>query len=179
MNTSAIRKHYDKLTPRERLTAFLAADLRDDDDEVRAIAYSAEPVERRKLEEVRIRLIILALSIACEQWRLAANLLFLACSESDEWSETAGVAAYGFTTRAEAWRVLCKEYGIDGAALWDKLDCDSTGLAMHELIMGKVAYSQEETAEVLKARGMDADKLLTVDTLVSGWRRLVSTPERG
>jgi len=173
MNTNAIRKHYDKLTPRERLTAFLAADLRDDDDEVRAIAYSAEPVERRKLEEVRIRLIILALSVACEQWRQAANLLFLACSESDEWSETVGIAAYGFTTRAEAWRVLCKDYGIDGAALFDQLHCDSFELTMYETLMSQVTYSQEETAEVFRARGMDAEKLITIDTLVSAWRTAI------
>lgn len=171
MNTNTIRKHYAKLTQRERFAAFVAADLRDDDDEVRALLSGANLNEQCQLEDLRQRFGILAVSIACSQWKETAMILFLETAGGSP--EAIAIGAYTFITRAEAWRALCQEYGIDGNALLDKLDCDSYWLDLNERIFREFAFTPEEAAEALTAQGMDASQIMTVDKRLSLLRNAI------
>jgi len=165
-----IRKHYHKLTARERVAAMIAARLRDDESEMQALADSAPREVRESFRGAQLlhRFITLAMGVALDQFQQAADTLFLSVAEE---SDAVGIAAYLFLARAEAWRTLCKEYGIDGAALFGHLGCG--GLETYELICRELAFAQEEAAESLKAHG-HAGQLVTVDTLVSGWRKALT-----
>jgi hypothetical protein len=190
MNTPALRKQYPKLTERERFAALVAALIRDDEDEARALTDSASRELYESFEGGRLMraFIVQALTYAAMQWKQAATTLLLASwaelpeedadpqALSAEYAEAIGVSAYVFTARAEAWRALCQEYAIDGTALIDKLTADGDGLelALMEVILSKVAYTQEQvTALVPKAAGEDAVQITTADNLLSLWRDVI------
>jgi len=122
VNLNAIRKNYDKLTPKERFAAIVAADMRGDDQEYHALFNSAP----RKTFAVKEHY---GISLAFERLRMFhqirqleyAGLLILATKIEElknrgELFEAFGVIAKRYQTGAAAWAALCKEYGIDPQA---------------------------------------------------------------
>jgi hypothetical protein len=129
MNINAIQKHYDKLTVKERFALIVAAGVRNDDQELDALLRSAP----RKVFSfpntygLSDAFIFLSMWHVMNQLGLCASVYYIAIVGEDE-SKLKGVKIAGkpftfgdgmdflFTrimTNCEAWRVICKEYGVD------------------------------------------------------------------
>jgi hypothetical protein len=178
MSENAIRKHYDKLTMRERFAALVAAAIRDDESEARALADSAPRLQYTASDTHGLShtFTVQALGYAVNQWELAYKVMVLLLakeSPDDPGADNAlGLAAYAFVTWADAWRQFCAGYGIDGAALVDKLTCNTGNgpfsLAGVEKLLRPFAFTCEQAAEAIQAQDPTA-KPLAVDGLVQSW----------
>jgi hypothetical protein len=125
MNTNKIRANYDKLTPRERFAALVAASVRKDTGEITFLESSTPknvfdvPDTWGLSEGFRLAKVVYLL----EQLHGAA-VMFLSCSmdekvPSDELVENLYTIADCYRRNTEVWRRLCAEYGIDPQAMME------------------------------------------------------------
>jgi hypothetical protein len=118
MNINAIQKHYDKLTIKERFAALVAAGMRGDDQERDALLRSAP----RKVFSfpntygLSDTFEFLSMWHVLNQLGYVASFYCLLGMGDDEREEIFDGALAGllfFLTNCEAWRAICKEYGVD------------------------------------------------------------------
>lgn len=146
VDTSNLARHYDKLTPWERLPLIVAANQRDDGAEAERLARSAPRQTMsvsdyyglgKGVEEAVIWYLTEQLAAAAELWRG----LFLCDQEMAEWERKArrrrgeeppdlfapGVrlAGYAIQVFAEGWRLFCADMTLDPAALLKPFGCAS------------------------------------------------------
>lgn len=127
MNTTQLRKHYDKLTPRERLAALIEAQARDDDAEIIALGQSAPMksytvVHHLFLEEAWRRIsdiyLIQMLNYGCAFYMGQGLAFTLEHKEGPEerremlFQQLQQIANI-ITRDAAAWRKFCEKVGID------------------------------------------------------------------
>lgn len=120
MNTNSIKKHYGKLTDRERFAALFAAEMREDKDEILALV-SSSPKKTWKVATVR------GLGDAFE-WLAVCHMNSVLAYTANFYFMLFGIHEDGdidsdidetFLLQARilagcaAWRAVCKEYGID------------------------------------------------------------------
>jgi hypothetical protein len=130
MNINTLRKNYDKLNPKERFAAIMAAASRNDEQEHIALLQSAP----RKAFTVpntyglSEAFIFLSMWHVMNQLGLIAHFYYIPNVINDENEIIRGVKienkpfSYGdamdflakrILTNSEAWRALCNEYGVD------------------------------------------------------------------
>jgi hypothetical protein len=124
MNMTAITKHYDKLTTRERFALLHSAIKRGDDTELDALQRSAPrkswsiPTTRGLVDAFQF---LSTFHIMCMQENNTLYTLLLGMDEDIKkiniggrpWIELLDLLQARTLSRDAAWRAVCGEYGID------------------------------------------------------------------
>jgi len=135
MNINTLRKNYDKLNPKERFAALVAAALRNDDQERKALLQSA-PRKHWSMPNtygLSEAFIFLSMWHVINQLGYAASFYWLL--QMDDLGENEihiGEQVINFVDAfillqrrilegREAWRAICNEYGIDPDKMLDAL----------------------------------------------------------
>ncbi|MEK6753468.1 MAG: hypothetical protein AABZ00_14520 [Chloroflexota bacterium] len=180
MNINAIQKHYDKLTIKERFALLVAAGARKDDQDRDALLRSAP----RKVFSFPNTYGLsdafewLAMWHVMNQLGLCASAYYITIVVEDE-SELTGVKIAGrpfnfedaldflfmrIMTNCEAWRAICKEYGIDPEKILE-------GLPYIEMI--------ELSELTARAAYLDAPlELPELQETVNGYREVIETKRK-
>jgi len=190
MNTNGLQRHYHKLTARERFTALMAAEARNDEREIDALLTTAPRVYRSFPHTYGLSEAwdVMALCYMVDQLSLLADIQSaeaLAETESDTESkdatdsgartdERAGTVShallYVLTARAQAWRQVCGGYGVDPGHILKGLP-GADSLALWERIASEIAMTEEEAVEYIATI---ADKpeaeVVTVESLAASLR---------
>jgi hypothetical protein len=165
MNPAALARHYDVLTPWERLPLLVAADARGDDVESDRLIHSAPqqvfqaPDYWRLLDgfEGLVKLYLLQqLDGAAFLWRLLGaleqGLLFEAPRQRQReerlW-QMIQWEAYKLVVRADGWKLFCGELQIDATVLLQKLP-GSANLAHAEHQARFLVCTAEEAVAYLR-----------------------------
>lgn len=116
MDIKTLRKNYDKLTANERFSLLVAAGARGDDNEREALLATAPsktwrvPTTRGLGEAFNF----VSLWHIMNQLGYAASLYcLLQIGDDEEILDGALAGLWHFLTNCEAWRAICKEYGVD------------------------------------------------------------------
>ena len=182
MNLNGVARHYDQLTPLERLPLIIAATARGDEAERQRLVHSAplrffREGDYGELAEELQRCAFLHLLYQLDDialcWRAAAVL-----EQCGWWAKTKRekretrelrdrvwnclrLITYRFTARAECWKRLCADLSIDADVLLQKLpgyEC----VKENEGLCAKLAFTPEEAKAFLrKAHG---DPTIEVET---------------
>jgi hypothetical protein len=134
MNLEQLARHYDKLTPQERIPLIVAAAARDDEVEQARLAGSARradyrvpdywPFARGLFDLVQFYL-LKQMDLAAAYWRTVAVLQRAAgacdgpspAASREELLRDLRFAAYRSLVLAEAWHIFCAEWQLDPKAL--------------------------------------------------------------
>ena len=178
MNINTLRKNYDKLNSRERFAALHAAALRNDEQERKALMQSS-PRKQWSIPTLRglyDAFEFLAMWHVMSQLGYAASFYWLLQMEG--WGEDEvqiGEQAVNFGDAyllvqrrilegREAWRAICKEYGIDP-------DASLEGLPYIEMI--------EMTELVARAGNQDSPLELTdLQENIDGYREAIESKRK-
>lgn len=174
-----LQKHYDKLTPRERLAMIFAAIARDDETE-RQILIDSAPRLRYIMPDYHGEadafnyVCLLHIAKQLDNAFLQATLAHFDAksrSQGERIYRACCIAAYVYCVRADAWRAFCEGLGIDAdAALKHLPGADS--LTMAESIARSIAFTLEEAQaemermEPLELRG----ELITAESAAAEMR---------
>jgi len=185
MNTNALAKLYDRLSPRERLPLIVAASVRGDEAERGRLMRTA-PRSLYRLPDyhgLADALQDAALLHLLEVLDLVA--LFLQASGSEEqsailkdqehderWMRIVRMAAYLITARRDAWRLLCGELGIDAEILLKGLPGYAT-VVRNEQTARALVFTPEEAAAYLRANASEEVRPPTAETYLSGLREFL------
>lgn len=169
MNTKALRKSYDTLTPPERYAAISAAIGRNDEAERRALIDSAP----RKSFSVPNTWGIVEAWETLAGWHVVGQMsdaaaFFMALHMNDEAANATEGEAFEMLTRlqarmlarAQAWRELCDEYKIDPAPMLEPYP----GYAMLDVI---------ELVMTAANGGEPADRA-AIDAELAGMREVIA-----
>jgi hypothetical protein len=188
MNTNGIARHYDRLTPEERVPLMIAAQARGDEAECERLTASARRVSYRAPDYLDLSeaVFIVTLSVLVEL--LDLGLLFsrtFAClseaeagrskedlDRAERLNRTVRLTAYVFVTRLDAWRRFCDETHIDGAALMRCLPAYES-VADLETLTRHLAWTEAAAAEHVVSRHPDGPPIVTVLTATAELHRLL------
>jgi len=178
MNINTLRKNYDKLNPKERFAALVAAALRNDEQERKALLQSA-PRKHWSISNtygLSDAFIFLSMWHVMSQLGYAASFYFLL--EMDDLGASKihigeEVVNFGdafilvqrrILEGREAWRAICNEYGIDPNAMVD-------GYPYVEMI--------EMTELIMRAMSNDNPIELTdLQETVNGYREVIESKRK-
>jgi hypothetical protein len=186
MNTNALARQYDKLTPWERLPLILAAIDRGDDVEADRLANSA-PLEWFRMSDFyalaegmllaglfhminqldRIALYWQAQGIADRYWELATSEEEQA--KAERVSGSISLLAYRITVEAEAWKRFCADLQLDpeaqlrGLPSYDTLKRGEEGAAL-------VACDPEQAEALFRRAGRQDCALPSVEDAAKAMR---------
>lgn len=178
MNLAAIRKNYDKLTHDERFSLLTAAKVRNDTQE-RAAILAATPRKRwdvpttRGLGDAWETLSYFHVIMQLGYIASIYSILFFDAGEiklNDSDKKITQDDAILFTQRRmitsrEAWRAVCKDYGVDPAAMIESLPFSEL-IELNELI---VTAANDGKIELLDLQeNIDALKG-AIETLRKDW----------
>jgi hypothetical protein len=183
MNIKGLAKHYDKLTPWERVPLLIAAGARGDEAEQERLARSA-PMNLCRVSNFRglsDGLYALAnfymmtqLDLAAWHWHiltvLAENSLCFNKKEAKQHEDrlwnVIRLLAYRFVVCADAWGCLCGELGIDPHALLRGCPGFDTIKSLEEQAR-PIAFSAEAAAEYVRQRDGQARVSTVADTIAA------------
>lgn len=181
MNTDGLAKHYDKLTPWERVPLLIAARARRDEAEFARLKSSA-PMKCFEIPDYADfidRLSKLAdwqmmrqLDLTAWYWQVSAMHADHCWSQDDENNDPVGdrirslerLAAYCFLVNADAWQQFCEELGIDPEALLRDGPGYDTIKQMEEDAR-QFACSAAEAAAFVRQRNSEAEARTIEDTV--------------
>jgi hypothetical protein len=182
MNTSGIAKHYDTLTPSERLALIVDATARGDETERQRLVHSSPSTLRRvpDYQDLAEGLKDLARDHVCELMELV-TLFWKAFvvedikADRDKGELTAAeralrsrcLLAYCFTVRFDAFQRVCEELHIDAELMLSHLPGFGT-IAGSELVMRAMAFSADEAAAFVKS--LDGSTVVTVEAVAARMR---------
>ena len=178
MNLAAIRKNYDKLTHDERFSLLTAAKVRDDTQERTAI-LAATPRKRwdvpttRGMGDAWETLSYFHVMMQLGYIASFYSILFfdpgqLALKDSDKkYTQEEGILLIHrrMMTSREAWRAVCKDYGVDPAAMIEGLPFVDM-IELNELIVAAANDGKIEPLDLQE--NIDALKS-TIETLRKEW----------
>ncbi len=151
MNTNGLAKHYDLLTPRERLPLIMAAALRGDGAEFDRLHRSAPRLGYSVPDYYPFSEALLRTSLSHLQRRFDAVMVFLKVQavvltddEGDErfW-KLMRATAYAVTLEADGWTQFCEAMRLDPECLLGGLEARDL-LKMVEDNARDLAYTAEE-----------------------------------
>jgi hypothetical protein len=190
MNSNALAKLYDRLTPRERLPLIVAASGRGDEVERGRLVQTAPTVAYRlpDYHGLADALSDAALMHMLEVLHLVALFLHASASEErsvppadreqdERWTRIVRLAAYLITARVDAWRRLCGELGIDPEVLLKDLPGYAT-VEGSEQAARALAFTAEEVAAFLRGGGGKEVRPVTAETYLAELREFLEGRER-
>jgi hypothetical protein len=181
MNTKCLAKHYDKLTPWERVPLIIAAGARSDEAELERLARSA-PMSLYRVSNFHGLSdglhasagyhMMAQLDLAALYWHLysvlAENSLCHNKNEAKQFEDriwkTIRLLAYRFVFCADVWCRLCSELGIDPHALLRDCPGFDTITTLEEQAR-TIAFSAEAAAEQIRQRDSQAQVSTIEDTV--------------
>ncbi len=177
MTSKTLSKHYDCLTPEERLPLIYAAKARGDDLESERLARSAprlhfsEPDYLRRSQaifETFLWNMIDLLDAATTFWR-ASHVAESASVERDatiidRCEDLASVAGYTFTVHLEGWRAFCREQRIDAEAILRMMPAHRH-IKDTEPAARLLAFTKEQAEAFMKAKGGIEGSMKTAETV--------------
>ncbi len=130
MNTKTIQKNYEKLTATERFSLLTAAKVRDDEQE-RAAILAATPRKRWDIpttrglgdawETLSYFHVIMQLGYIASLYSVlffdAGEVALNSSGEKIKQDDALLLIQRRMITSREAWRAVCKDYGVDPAAM--------------------------------------------------------------
>jgi hypothetical protein len=191
MNTKALAKLYDRLTPWERLPLILAAVDRGDDAEAQRLARSAPRVQLSLPDYHGLSEGLMLQTFFHVIGQLERGLLYWQLSgTAADWEEfpvgqddkdfaerlwgVARLTAYRLSVEADGWARLCAELHVDGEALLRDLPCYDT-LRRTEQAARLVACTAAEAAGCLRRLGPGDAALPTVEGVVLALRKFLES----
>jgi hypothetical protein len=177
MNTNALAKHYDQLTPRERLPLILAASARGDAVERERLARSGPRVGltvpdhfglAQAFDELSTLHLLELLNLAA----LYLRLLAMADADGEDGEQMLDCALlYGFVfnVRLAGWRLFCAEHGFPPELLWAELPGYGT-VRRAERTAQAAAFTPEGAAAHAKRRGRADCEPPTAEGVAAGLR---------
>jgi hypothetical protein len=178
VNTNSLAKHYETLTPWERLPLILAASARGDERERCRLAMSAPRMGYRVQDYFGLAQAFLEVSTLhlLELLDLAA-LYFQAFGLAGGAKGKAGerlldvALLYGFVFNVTlaGWRLFCAEYSLEPELCWSCLPGYET-VQRAEQAAKKAAFTQEGAARYLKRSGREAGQVQTAEDVAASLR---------
>jgi hypothetical protein len=160
MNTNALAKRYDGLTPWERLPLIMAAAGGGDETERQRLVMSAPKVGYRFPDYFGLSMAFNEVSRLhfMELLNLAA-LYFETMAHADAWDEhgerllkVGRLFGYLFKVQLAGWRAFCAEFHFDPEPCWDSLPGFDT-VKRAESATESSAFTPEEVGEYLGKKG--------------------------
>jgi hypothetical protein len=189
MNTNGLAKHYNQLTPRERLPLIAAAQRRGDQRECQRLAASAPRVgfnigNHHGLVE-GLELSACCLMLEClnfaghfllVHWTADATELVprgqkLGASQNRS-QDIAGIFAYLLCVKWEAWQTFCAEMNVEGDFVVRDLPGFDLLSRVVEIARDMAATREQADAFVQRKEGPDA-RVWTADLVVKGMHEFV------
>jgi hypothetical protein len=178
MNTNALTKHYDVLTPVERLPLLHAAAARGDDVERDRLMRSAPRVTysvpdhfglAQAFDEISMFHLLDLLDTAAEYHRA----LWIAESEEDDVAgrmlDVALMNGYVFKVHLQGWRLFCSEHGFDPERYWSLLPGCET-IRRTEKLAAHAAFLAEGAAAYVERLGGKGEDLKTAESVAESLR---------
>jgi hypothetical protein len=183
MNTDALAKLYDRLTPRERLSLIMAANARGDETEENRLARSAPRTTfsvpdfyglAEGVQNITLFIMIDLLDTAVRFWlaggKWSESVAFKG-KRSDasqrELNVSAGLAGYLIKEKLAGWRQFCAEFKADPELLMSFLPGYETVKHTEEAVE-MIAFTREETAAWLRNTGDETDEVITAEAVATG-----------
>ncbi len=179
MNTRPLAKHYDKLTPRERLPLILAAGARGDEVEQNRLSRSAPRVtysvpDYFGLAHAFCDVGDLHFMELLDLVGLYFRALGLADAAEDEQGDRALDSALFFGWKIKVllsgWRAFCRDVGMDSEACWSFLPGYGT-LRKAERMAESAAFVPEGVAVYLKRIGLKDPVVPTPEMIATDLHR--------
>ena len=182
MNTKAMAKLYDRLTPWERLPLIVAAVDRGDDAEAQRLSRSAPRIQLSLPDYHGLSDGLMLLTFFHVIGQLERGLLYWhatgAAAEAEEfpvgeddkdlaerlWG-VARLTAYRLGFEADGWARFCAELHLDGEALLRDLPCYDS-LRRTQQTARALAWTADEAADCLRRLGPGDAALPTVEGVV-------------
>ena len=174
MNINTLRKNYDKLNPKERFAAIVAAGTREDDQERKALLQSAprKTFSFPNTYGLSEAFIFLSMWHVLSQLGYAATFYFLLGQDE---TDPVKVKGYDFNDARlliqrrilegrEAWRAICREYGVDPEGLLGDFP-EIEMIRMTELI-------------VIRANEESPLELTDLQEAINGYREAIETKRK-
>jgi hypothetical protein len=183
VNTKGIARHYDHLTPRERLPLIIAASVRGDVTERERLIQSA-PRAGYRLPDYHgladgLQLLVLLhlgelLDLAARLWRASLPLTDPDDCPGNEGKErkaralgTVRMFAYLFTVSLDGWNRFCSDLKVEPPGLLKHLPGWAT-VNLSTNAARRVAFSQEEATAWLRKDEGEEEEVATAETVAAG-----------
>ncbi|GDY08418.1 hypothetical protein LBMAG52_19040 [Planctomycetia bacterium] len=191
--TNGVAKLYDRLTAKERTSAFLSAAIRGDDLEAQRLnATAPRQTERRRHHRDRVQAIwnvaatvrIQQLATLANLWHAQSRLAWaLDQAEADGesadvvnadvgrdvrlWRAFVDVCCWRLSVSQTAWGIVCERLGIAPEFLDQFGEC--IALQLTEAGLANNTPTPETVRERLAEFGESADGLTTAERIAAGW----------
>lgn len=187
MNTNGLARHYDRLTPSERLPLMLAAAARGDEAEHQRLLHSAPRIGYEVPnfygmgEGLLLATLIQAirrLDVALMVRKASAMLAEARCSENEDQEQAdrfgglLRLLAYALTIETAGWRLFCEELKIDPDFLLS--DLILSGLNNEEELARHLAFTPEEVKTFAQRHAGREVTVKTADTVAAELRRILA-----
>lgn len=183
MNLNKIRKNYESLTFIERNALFISALQRNDKSEIDAI-YAASP--RKTYSEIdfyqfKQNLITLQMLVIISKTNYFNSALMLSETGNTKHKGIEGLILYFYFTVADAWKVVCKDIGIDSDAFEKTLfpnDSVIYRIVDFEKSFRDLAFTESEAAMFCKKhRQFDGKLAFTFENKIAEYRAFLDLPK--
>jgi hypothetical protein len=179
VNTNGLAKHYDKLTPRERLSLIVAASGRGDEAEQDRLVRSAPRVgysvpdffgRAQAFVEVSVLHLMKLLDLAGLYFRaLGLADSMIDDKQSERMLDCAMLSGFLFNVKLAGWRLFCAGENIDPEVCWTPLPGYST-VKEAERMAEHTAFSPEGVVAYMKRAGRDYRDPPTAEQVAVGLR---------
>jgi hypothetical protein len=181
VNTNSLARHYDKLTPRERLPLIVAASAREDEQEHARLVAAAPRVGYRvpdyfglacALREVTEQHHMEVLNTAALYFRSLGLADVAGGKRGTRLLDGALLLGYLFNVQLAGWRLFCAEHGYDPDLCRSLLPGFDT-VRQAEEVASQAAFTEEGVRAYLKRKGRPAEGVMTVETVAAGLREVL------
>jgi hypothetical protein len=178
MNASGLARHYDTLSPRERLPLILAAAARGDEEERSRLVKSAPRLAYEVQDHFGLTQAFFALSTGhllrlLELANRYIALLGAAVSkkgkEADRMQEAALFSGYLIQVNLAGWRQFCAEHQFDPEVFWSRLPGFDTVKLVEETVAA-AAFTPEEARGYARRSGLSPDAVPTAESIAATLR---------
>ena len=178
MNTNGLAKHYDKLTPRERLSLIVAASARGDEAERDRLARSAPKVgysvgdffgRAQAFTEVGVVHLMRLLDLAGLYFRALGLADSTFEGQSERMHDCALLFGFLLNVQLAGWRLFCEGENLDPEVCWKTLPGYTT-VKEAERLAEDTAFSPEGVVAYRKRAGRDHVAPPTADQVAARLR---------
>jgi hypothetical protein len=180
MNTNGPARHYETLTPRERLPLIMAASARGDEAEAQRLAHSAPLVSLRvpdyfglamAIREVAELHLLESLGLAAMYERCLAMADLSETGRGERLINSAMLLGYQFNIWLAGWRQFGRELHFDAEILWSFLPGYEVIQRTEERTKA-VAFTVEEARAYLERNGKTGE-IITAGYVAADLRRFL------
>ncbi len=185
MNIKTLRRNYKDLNEIERNSLFISALIRNDKSEKNAVLSASpkvlwEKVDFAVLYERVLTLQMIVIIEKADYWHTFSVFLEF---ESPKHKGIENLSLYFFFTLTDAWKVVCKEIGIDARKFEEMLFPNNFllfRLTNFEDSFREFAFTETEAQEFLKKRyKLFGEKLVfTLENRIAEFRKFLNLPEK-